>query len=77
MFSVGSSMTDKIIVQKDGGVGHIRLNQPEKHNAISYEMWQGMARAIDDFESDDAVRVIVLSGEGWQGVFCWGRYFAV
>ncbi|MDE2723428.1 MAG: enoyl-CoA hydratase, partial [Gemmatimonadota bacterium] len=36
-------MTDKIIVQKDGGVGHIRLNQPEKHNAISYEMWQGMA----------------------------------
>ena len=64
MFSMGYSMTDKIIVQKDGGVGHIRLNQPEKHNAISYEMWQGMARAIDDFESDDAVRVIVLSGEG-------------
>ena len=63
-FSVGYSMTDKIIVQKDGGVGHIRLNQPEKLNAISYEMWQGMALALDDFESDDAVRVIVLSGEG-------------
>ena len=28
MFSVRDSMTNKIIVQKDGGVGHIRLNQP-------------------------------------------------
>ena len=74
MFSVGSSMTDKIIVQKDGGVGHIRLNQPEKLNAISYEMWQGMARAIDDFESDDAVRVIVLSGRA-VGRFLRGRIF--
>lgn len=57
-------MTEKIIVQKNNRVGSIILNQPEKHNAISYEMWQGIAQAIDDFESDDTVRVIVLSGEG-------------
>jgi len=57
-------MTKKIIVEKSDNVGHIRLNQPEKHNAISFEMWQGMAEALDDFESDDAIRVIVLSGEG-------------
>ncbi|MDP6039098.1 MAG: enoyl-CoA hydratase [Candidatus Latescibacteria bacterium] len=57
-------MTEKVIVQKNNGVGSIILNQPEKHNAISYEMWQGIAEALGDFESDDEVRVIVLSGEG-------------
>lgn len=57
-------MTEKIIAEKIDNVGHIRLNQPEKHNAISYEMWQGIAEALDNFESDNTVRVVVLSGEG-------------
>ncbi len=57
-------MTPKIIVQKDGGVGRILLNQPEKHNAISYTMWEGIAQGLDDLESDHAIRVIVLSGTG-------------
>ena len=64
------SVTEKVIVQKDGSVGHIRLNQPEKHNAISYTMWQGIAQAIDDYVLDSAIRVIVVSGEG-------GRAFSV
>lgn len=58
------NITDRLIVEKGDGIGSIRLNQPEKHNAISYEMWQGIARLMDDFETDDAVRVIVISGEG-------------
>ena len=58
------NITDKLIVEKSSGVGHIRLNQPEKRNAISYEMWTGIADTLDAFESDDEVRVIVLSGEG-------------
>lgn len=57
-------MTDKIIAEKIDKVGHIRLNQPEKHNAISYEMWQGIAEVLTDFEFDDNVRVIILSGQG-------------
>jgi len=57
-------MTEKIIAEKIDNVGHVRLNQPEKHNAISFEMWQGIAEALTDFESDNAVRVVVLSGEG-------------
>jgi enoyl-CoA hydratase/carnithine racemase len=57
-------MTEQLIVKKDQGVGYLGLNQPEKHNAISYDMWQGIAEAMDDFEGDDRVRVIVVSGEG-------------
>lgn len=57
-------MTEQLVVKKDQGVGYLGLNQPQKHNAISYDMWQGIAEAMDDFEADDGVRVTVVSGEG-------------
>ena len=57
-------ITKKLIVKKSDGVGYLSLNQPEKHNAISYEMWLGIAQVIGDFEADDDIRVIVVSGEG-------------
>lgn len=59
-----SEMTDKIIVEKSDGVGHFIFNQPQKHNAISYEMWQGVSQAMGDFAADDSLRVVVLSGAG-------------
>ncbi len=66
--SAGSSrvteITEKLIVKKNEGIGYLSLNQPEKHNAISYGMWLGMAQVIGDFEADDDIRVIVVSGEG-------------
>ena len=59
-----SSTTDLIIAEKRDGVGYLRFNRPEKHNAISYEMWQGIAKVMADFEEDDTVRAVVISGEG-------------
>lgn len=56
--------TDKIIVDKSDGIGRFIFNQPHKHNAISYEMWQGISAAMADFAADDSVRVVVLSGAG-------------
>ena len=58
------SMKELLIVEKNRGVGYLGLNRPEKHNAVSYEMWQGIAQVMDDFESDDSVRVIIIAGEG-------------
>ena len=58
------STTDLIISEKRNGVGYLGFNRPEKHNAISYEMWQGIAKVIADFETDDTVRAVVVSGEG-------------
>ena len=57
-------ITEKLIVKKREGVGYLILNQPEKHNAISYEMWLGIAQVVSDFETDDDIRVIVVSGAG-------------
>ena len=56
--------TDSIIVEKSDGIGRLIFNQPQKHNAISFEMWRGISEAMADFATDDSVRVIVLSGAG-------------
>ena len=56
--------TEKIIAGKAAGVGYLRLNQPEKHNAISYAMWVAIADIMKAFRDDDEVRVVVMSGEG-------------
>lgn len=54
----------KILVQRDGPVGSIVFNQPEKHNALSLAMWQGLTAALDAFEADAGVRVVILRGAG-------------
>ncbi|MCI0518009.1 MAG: enoyl-CoA hydratase/isomerase family protein [Woeseiaceae bacterium] len=48
----------------DGAIARIRLNRPKKLNAINGEMLDGLAAALDQAESDDNVRVVLLSGEG-------------
>jgi len=56
--------TDKIIAEVKDGIGWLTFNQPEKRNAMSLEMWQGTADALDAFAEDDAVRVVVMKGAG-------------
>jgi len=56
--------TDKMLARKDGRVGTLIFNNPEKHNAVSLEMWQAAARILQDFADDAAVRVVVLTGAG-------------
>ena len=53
-----------IIRERDAGVGTIVLNQPDRHNAVTYDMWLGISAALDEFNEDDAVRVIVVRGAG-------------
>ncbi|HZU90532.1 MAG TPA: enoyl-CoA hydratase [Stellaceae bacterium] len=57
-------MTDKMIARKDGAIGHLIFNNPARRNAVSLEMWQAVERILDDFEADDGIRVIVVSGAG-------------
>ena len=57
-------VTDQLIVEKKDGVGRITFDNQAKRNALTYEMWQGLPVVLDDFASDSAVRVIVLSGAG-------------
>lgn len=54
----------KILAHARDGVGTVVFNQPEKRNAMSIAMWDGMAAALDGFAADAAVRCVVLEGAG-------------
>jgi enoyl-CoA hydratase/carnithine racemase len=58
------AMTDKILAHREAGVGTLTFNNPERHNAISLEMWDSIARHLEDFAKDPQVRVLVLTGAG-------------
>ena len=58
------TQTDKVLVRKDQGIGHLIFNNTERHNALSLDMWEAAGSILDDFIGDDSVRVIVLSGAG-------------
>ena len=57
-------MTDKMLSRKDGGVGIVTFNNPERHNAVSLEMWEATTRILNDFAADNEIRVVVLTGAG-------------
>ncbi len=54
----------KMLAKTADGVGRITFNQPEKRNAMSVAMWEGLGTILDRFESDPSVRVVVLTGAG-------------
>jgi enoyl-CoA hydratase/carnithine racemase len=58
------SETDKMLARKEGGVGYLIFNNPERHNAVSLDMWEAAGRYLDDFARDHEVRVVVLTGAG-------------
>jgi len=59
-----SATTEKLLLQKDGPIGWITFNQPEKRNAVSQEMWQAMPEYVADLAADPAIRVVILRGAG-------------
>jgi enoyl-CoA hydratase len=58
------SPTEKLKCWKEGAVLHLRFNNPAKHNAISVDMWEAVPTLLDEAERDDAIRMVVFSGEG-------------
>src|SRR6202167_1902803 len=60
----GSAMTDKMLSRKEGGVGIVTFNNPERHNAVSLEMWEATTSMLNGFAADPEIRVVVLTGAG-------------
>jgi enoyl-CoA hydratase/carnithine racemase len=58
------SGTERVKTWLEGAALHVRFNNPEKHNALSMDMWEAVPKLLDKAASDDAVRVVVFSGEG-------------
>jgi enoyl-CoA hydratase/carnithine racemase len=59
-----ATLTERIIARKDGAVGWLIFNNPERRNAVSVDMWEAIPQVIAQYEADPEVRVIVLAGAG-------------
>jgi enoyl-CoA hydratase len=57
-------LTDKMQAHKEGSVGYLTFNNPERHNAVSLEMWEAGAHYLEEFKNDTSVRVVVVAGAG-------------
>jgi len=58
------SPTERVKAWTEGPILHIRFNNPAKHNALSVDMWEAVPKLLGQAERDDAIRVVVFSGEG-------------
>ncbi|MEM7467720.1 MAG: crotonase/enoyl-CoA hydratase family protein [Pseudomonadota bacterium] len=67
-------MSSLVNVEMKDHVAHVALNRPEKHNALSLDMFEAIVAAGESLQKDENVRAIVLSGEGPS--FCAGLDFA-
>ena len=61
-----------LIVRREGSAGIIRLNRPKAINAVTLEMFRDIDKALDAFEADPAVAVVVLEGAGERGLCAGG-----
>jgi len=61
-----------LIARREGAVGVIRLNRPKAINAVTLEMFRDVDKALDAFEADPAVAVILLEGAGERGLCAGG-----
>ena len=61
-----------LIARREGAVGVIRLNRPKAINAVTLEMFRDVDKALDAFEADPAVAVILLEGAGERGLSAGG-----
>jgi enoyl-CoA hydratase/carnithine racemase len=57
-------MGGRIRTDKEGAIGWIVFDHPERRNAISVEMWRQIPPAVAGFADDPEVRVVILRGEG-------------
>jgi len=61
-----------LIARREGAAGIIRLNRPKAINAVTLEMFRDIDKALDRFETDPEVAVIVLEGAGERGLCAGG-----
>jgi enoyl-CoA hydratase len=75
MTAQGAAVADSepdLIARREGAVGVIRLNRPKTINAVTLEMFRDIDRALDRFEADPEIALILLEGAGERGLCAGG-----
>jgi len=55
-------MTDHVTVSDDGPVRFVRMNRPDKKNALTHAMYERLTDALTSANTNDAIRAIVIAG---------------
>lgn len=53
-----------VLLEKDGPIGWLILNRPEKRNALSLELMLEVIAKLDSVSDDDSLQVLVIRGNG-------------
>src|SRR4029079_4315047 len=62
--AIATPQSEKMLSRKEGSVGYVIFNNPERHNAVSLDMWQASGEMLDDCRSDNNIKVVVVTGNG-------------
>jgi enoyl-CoA hydratase len=54
----------KVIMRKSESIGFVIFNRPEKHNAMSLEMWTGLGDILEELRTDRLIRTVIMTGAG-------------
>jgi enoyl-CoA hydratase/carnithine racemase len=54
----------KVWLDEDGSTLQIQFNNPERHNALSVDMWEAITPLLNIAENDERIRLVVFSGAG-------------
>jgi enoyl-CoA hydratase len=69
--------SDEILTRIDDGVGFVTLNRPTAINSLNQTMVNVLSRVLTEWERDDALRAVVLSGAGDRGLCAGGDVIAI
>jgi len=64
-------MSQTILIEREGAIATVVLNQPDKLNAMNKAMWMGLAQAMQGLSIDNSVRCVIVRGAG-EKAFCPG-----
>jgi enoyl-CoA hydratase/carnithine racemase len=57
-------MSDELLIERSEGIVFVTLNRPQARNALTFPMYEGIAKLATEANTDDTVRAIVFTGAG-------------
>jgi enoyl-CoA hydratase/carnithine racemase len=57
-------MTELVLLEREGGVARVTLNQPARLNAINHRMWSRLRELFTELDADESLRCVILGGAG-------------
>lgn len=71
------SANQEVVTERCGNAGVIRLNRPKALNSLNETMVRAMKAALETYRSDEAIKCVILAGEGERGLCAGGDVRAI